>query len=130
MSIKNAARPFNIFNSISTSGTQVFTSSVTTTIYLDGFCYAVSLSGIGPTGVLEILASSDYNPQLPESGNAQNSSTAGTWFSIASVSIGIGTPSPVVFDYTPTNVPYIQCKFTSSTASGTLTGWVSAKSYG
>jgi len=127
--VKNAARPFNIFNATVSDG-QTYTSSNTAITYLDTVGYQINLGGVGPTGVLQINGSNDWNPQLPESANPQGSSQNGTWVTIASVSIGIGSPNPVFFNMNQLGHAYIQCQFVSSTASGTLSGWLVAKSLG
>lgn len=134
MSSKHAVTtPFNIFNNISVSGSAsvgaaTFTSSVTAVQYRDNVGYQVNFTG-NPTGWVQINASNDYNPQLPESGNPQNSSTNGTWVALASVSMATAS-NPIAFNLNQVPFAYIQCQFVNATASGTITGWVVAKGLG
>lgn len=133
MPTKTAALPFNIFNNISVSGSAsigaaTFTSSVTALRYLDNVGYQVNFTG-GPTGVLQVNASNDYNPQLPESGNPQNSSLNGTWVTLASLSMATAS-NPVAFNLNQVPFAYVQCQFISATASGVISGWVTAKGLG
>lgn len=130
MPVKTAGLPFNIFNQITVSGSAsagaaTFTSSITAIQYKDNIGYQVNFTG-NPVGVLQINASEDYNPQLPESANPQNSSTNGNWFTLTSVSMA-NVFSPVGFNLNQVPFPYIQCQFISGTSSGVITGWVSSK---
>lgn len=129
MPVKNIAQPFNIFNSVSVSATQTFTSSNSSVKYLDTVGYQFNLSGT-PTGVLQINGSLDYNPVLPQSADPINGSLSGTWTTIASVSVSSGTPSPVFFNMNQLGFAWIQSQFISSTATGTLSGWICGKSLG
>lgn len=133
MPVKTAALPFNIFNSVSVSGSAsaalaTFTSSVTAIRYLDNIGYQVNFTGT-PQGVLQINACNDFNPQLPESGNPQNSSKNGTWITLTSLSM-VSAVSPIGFNLNQVPFGYVQCQFLSSTASGVLTGWIAAKGLG
>jgi len=124
---------FNIFNGITVSGSAsqgaaTFTSSVTANIYRDNVGYQINFTG-SPTGVLQINASNDYNPQLPQSANPQNSSTNGTWVTLTSVSMA-NVVNPVAFNLNQVPFAFIQCQFVSATSSGVLTGWISTKSIG
>ncbi len=127
------ASVFNIFNTITVSGSAsagaaTFTSSVTSNLYRDNIGYQVNFTG-APTGVLQINASNDYNPQLPESGNLQNSSTNGTWATLTSVSMA-NVVSPVCFNLNQVPFAFVQCQFISGTSSGVITGFLSSKSIG
>lgn len=118
---------FNQFNNIST-GSGTFTSSVSGTIYRDNIGYQVNFTG-SPQGTLQFNGSNDYNPQLPQTANPQNSSTNGSWFTFASVSMA-SVVSPYALNIQNFPFAFIQCQFISSSAVGTLTGWISTKSLG
>lgn len=122
------ASVFNIFSSVSVSGAQTFTSSITANIYRDNVGYQIIFSG-SPTGTLQINVSNNYNLQQPQSGNVINSSPGGDWTTLASVSM-VNVVSPVAFNMNQVPFAFIQCQFVSSTASGTITGWISSKSLG
>ncbi len=127
------ASVFNIFNTITVSGSAsagaaTFTSSVTSNIYRDNIGYQINFTG-SPQGVLQFNGSNDYNPQLPQSANPVNSSTAGNWFTFASVSMA-NIVSPYGLNVNQFPFAFIQCQFISSTATGVLTGWISTKSLG
>jgi hypothetical protein len=131
--VKSVGLPFNIFNTVSVSGSAsigvaTFTSSVTAIQYKDNVGYQVNFTGT-PFGVLQINASNDYNPQLPESGNPQGSSASGNWVTLTSVSISTAS-SPIGFNLNQVPFAYIQCQFISGTSSGTISGWVTSKGLG
>ena len=133
MPVKTAALPFNIFNTIAVSGSAsfggaTFTSSITAVRYLDNVGYQINYTG-APQGVIQVNACNDYNPELPQTGNPQNSSQNGTWITLASLSI-VNTVSPIGFNLNQVPFGYVQCQFISSTASGILTGWIAAKGLG
>lgn len=133
MAVKNVGLPFQIFNNILVSGSAsvgvaTFTSSATAVQYKDNVGYQINFTGT-PFGVLQINASNDYNPQLPESGNPFNSSTNGNWVTLTSISISTAS-SPVGFNLNQVPFAFIQCQFISGTASGSLTGWVTSKGLG
>lgn len=133
MAHKGTSLPFNIFNTVAVSGSAsaggaTFTSSVTAISYRDNVGYQINFTG-APFGVLQINACNDFNPQLPESGNPKNSSTNGTWVTLTSVSMA-SIVSPVGFNLNQVPFAYVQAQFISGTASGVITGWISAKGLG
>lgn len=124
---------FNIFNQIAVSGSAsigvaTYTSSATSALYRDDIGYQVNFIGT-PQGVLQFNGSNDYNPQTPQSGNPQNSSGNGTWFTFASVSMNT-IVSPYALNITQFPFAFLQCQVISATSSAVLTGWVSTKSIG
>lgn len=127
------ASVFNLFNTVTVSGSNssgqaAFTSSVTSNVYRDNIGYQINYTG-SPQGVFVFNGSNDYNPQLPQSANPQNSSTNGTWFTFASASAA-NVLSPYALNINQFPFAYIQFQFVSATASGVLTGWISTKSLG
>lgn len=128
------ASVFNIFNNIAVSGSAssaaaaTFTSSATSNLYRDNVGYQINFLG-SSTGFIQINACNDYNPQLPQSGNALNSSPNGTWTTLASVSMA-NALNPILFNLNQVPFAFVQCQFFNGTASGTITGWVASKSLG
>lgn len=126
--------PFNIFSNISVSGSTsqgsyAFVSSVTGFSYQDNIGYQVDFVG-STQGVLQVSASINYNPQLPESANMLGSSANGTWFTLASISMA-NAVSPVGFNLNQVPYSFIRCEFISGTSNGTLTsGFVMSKGLG
>lgn len=127
------ASVFNIFNSVSVSGSAsvsaaTFTSSVTANLYRDNIGYQINFSG-NPVGIFQFNGSNDYNPKLPQSGDFQGSSPNGTWFTFASVSTA-NVFSPYGLNINQFPFAFIQFQFVSATSSGLLSGYISSKSLG
>lgn len=80
-----------------------------------------------PTGVVYINGSVDYNPGQPQSAGTLN---AGSWVTITSQTIGSGTAMPLLFNLNQLAMPWTQLVFTSSTSSGTISAYFTAKSLG
>lgn len=127
MPVKITAPPFNIFNNI--LGSATFTSSATSILYKDTVGYQVNFTGVS-AGTLQINGSNDYNPNLPQSADPFNASQSGTWVTLASTSIGTGTPNPIFFNMNQLGMAWIQCQYIASSGTGTLSGWIVGKSLG
>ncbi len=127
--VKEVSSQFNILGSTSVSGTTTITCSTSGIIYRDGICYHVNLSG-SPTGILQVNSSADYSPGNVQGPQGSGGARAGNWATIASISVTAATASPVIFDLSPLTMPWAQCQFISSTASGVIDIWTTAKSYG
>lgn len=133
MAGKNVTPPFKIIDSLSVSaGAVVFTSSVTSILYKDNIGLQYSIIG-NPVGTIDIQVSNDYNPGLPESAGTL---TSGTWTSVSQsapnalpVSIGSGTAS-VAINLDLSCFAWIRTQYTHSSAAGTITGYIAAKSLG
>ncbi len=124
--VKEVSPPFLIVSSVSVSGATTFTSSASGVIYRDSIGYQVNWSGT-PIGTFQINGSLDYNPGTPQSNGALN---AGSWVTITSQAVGSGTSQPVLFNLNQLAAPWTQFQFVSSTSSGTLAVYVTAKSLG
>lgn len=127
--VKEVSHQFNILGSTSVSATTTVTSSISGIIYRDGICYQINISG-NPVGILNINCSTDYSPGLPQGPQGTGQARAGNWATVASVSVLGGTPTPIIFDLSPLTLPWAQCQFVSSTGSGVIDVWTTAKSYG
>lgn len=126
---KEVSPQFNVLGSTSVSATTTITSSISSILYRDSISYQFNLSGV-PTGTININCSLDYSPGLPQSANGSGQARAGNWATIASVAVTSATASPVIFDISPISMPWIQAQFVSSTSSGVISVWSTAKSYG
>jgi hypothetical protein len=126
---KQASPQFQILGSTSVSSTTTITSSATGMLYRDSICYQINASG-SPIGTININASADYTPGNPQGPQGLQSNNAGNWASIASTSVIAGTAFPIIWDIGPISMPWTQVQFVSSTSSGVISVWTSAKSYG
>lgn len=66
---------------------------------------------------------------MPQTGNPQNSSGNGNWFTFASISMA-SVVNPYGLNISQFPFAYIQCQFISSSAVGVLAGWIVTKSVG
>lgn len=124
--VKEVSSPFLIIGSLSVSAANTYTSSASSILYRDSVCYQVNAAGV-PTGSLNINGSADYNPGTPQSTGTLN---AGNWTTITTQAIGSGTSYPVLFNLNQLAMPWTQFQFVSSTNTGTISVYVSAKSLG
>lgn len=124
--LKEVSIPFQVVASASVSAANTYTSSASNVMYKDTIGYQISWTG-DPTGIWQINGSFDYNPGQPQSGGRPN---AGTWCTIASVAAVSGMNQPVVFNMQQIVFPWVQFQFVSSTSSGVLGVWHTAKSLG
>jgi len=123
--LKEVSPPFQVVASASVSGLNTFTSSVSGVLYKDVIVYSTVYTGV-PTGYIEVQASVDYNQGIPQSAGGQNN---GSWVTIASVSVGSGTPQPIVFNLRQLGLPYTRMQFVSNTSSGVIGTHFTAKSF-
>ncbi len=133
---KEVSQVYGILTNGVMSGLSTITSSATGVIYRDTVGFQFQWTG-NPVGVFTIQESLDYNPGTPQSGGAFN---AGNWTTISfqttggsivtSIAIGSGSAQPISIRINQTAAPWIQAVYTNSTASGVLTGFVTAKSLG
>lgn len=126
---KAVSTQFQILGSVSVSATTTITSSVSGIIYRDSVCYQINASG-APQGIININASADYSPGLPQGPQGSGQANAGNWATLASISVTAATAFPVIFDLNQLSMPWTQCQFVSSTGSGVISVWTSAKSLG
>lgn len=124
-----------VFTNVAVSSTNSYTSLISQITYKDTICYQLQWSG-APVGSFKIQGSLDYNPGLPQSGGAAN---AGTWADLAitnpltgvtasSFSTTLG--SPILINLNQLGFPYIKVVYTNASSTGTLNGYLSAKSLG
>lgn len=130
MPTKMVSPPFQLCASVSMTGTDVFTSSVTGILYRDVISYQFSWTGI-PSGNFDIQGSNDYNPGLPESAGSLNN---GTWTSIPLTPVltltGSGGASNAVGNVYNSGWAHSRFAYTNSTGSGVFGAWVVSKSFG
>lgn len=139
MAQKSVSPPFQIVAPTSVSGTQVITGSVTTVLYRDSLSYQFNLSG-PVTGTIEIQASNDYSPGYPQTAGNSGAENSGNWVTIpvqnsagaitTSISVSSGSAQPVMLNLSDLGFSYARPVFTNTSSSGTVTVYVSAKSFG
>lgn len=130
--VKNVSPPYKLYNAVSVSGTGVSISSASSILYKDNIGLQFSYTG-NTTGTLDVQVSNDFNLGLPESAGTLN---AGTWTSVTQsapntlpVIVGSGTGS-IAINLNLSGFSFLRTQYTSSSGSGTLTGWIVAKSLG
>ena len=115
--------PFQVFSSITMSGTTQVISSVSTIKYVDNV--SIGLQWLGtPQGTFDVQGSVDYNEGTPQSGGGADS---GTWTTFTTTTVGSGT-NHLLYDLNQLSFPFIRTVYTNSTASGVLNGHIAGKS--
>ena len=109
------------------------TSQVTTIQFLDNLGLQLDWTG-SPVGSFQVQVSADYSQDIM--GNVLN---AGNWSPIIleyiptggtlTIATSIPTPvgSPIYVDLNQTSAPYIRVVYTSSSGTGTLNAYITAK---
>lgn len=136
---KNVTPPFQVFSASlgnqTMTGTNVLTSAVTAILYRDNVSYFVSWTGT-PNGTFQVQGSIDYNPGSPQDLGVGGAVNSGTWTTINAVDgsgntpVASGSPGQILFNLSHLSFPFIRLIYTNSSGSGTLTGWITAKSVG
>jgi hypothetical protein len=125
--LKNVAKTFPIISSVSVStpGTVVI-SSATSIQYLDNVGLQWNWSG-NPSGNMQVQASVDYNPGLPQTGQFQN----GAWNELAlTTTPSTSSGSSFYINLRQVAAPWIRTVYVHSSASGVLSSYVYSKSQG
>lgn len=126
---KEVSSQFNILGSTSVTGATTLTSSVSGIIYRDSIYYHVNYSG-APVGTFNVQVSGDYSPGGPQGPQGSGGPRAGNWTTLVASSVSAASSSPIIFDITPTSLPWSRIQFVGATSSGVLDVWTGAKSYG
>lgn len=130
MASKTVSPSFKIFDAISVSGTNAVTSSVSNILYRDAVAMQFKWTG-NPQGTVDVQGSVDYAPQLTQAGGAPDAPNSGTWTSLSfSTTPTVAGSSSLLINMTQLSFSNIRAVYTNSSGSGTLTGYVVAKSYG
>lgn len=98
------------------------TSAVTNIQFLDNIGYQANLLTGTPDGTLSVEISADYAQD-----NNGNVTHAGNWITLTSQAITAGQPSNVYFDLNQLSAPWIRLFFESSSGTGTMDAFITAK---
>lgn len=121
MSRKSNLQSFKTFASVSMS-TSV-TSSATNIAYLDNIGVQFNFSG-APVGTFQVQVSADY--QQDTQGNVTN---PGNWtaLTLSPSPAASGSPSSIYIDLNQLSAPWIRTSYTTTSGSGQLSAFVTAK---
>jgi hypothetical protein len=121
-----------LFNGASMTGSATLTSNVTNVMYRDSVAIQLQWSGT-PNGTFYVQGSLDYNPGTPQSEGGVN---AGTWTTVPVVDVNnnppvaSGSAGSILINMNQVAFPWLRVQYTNSSSTGTLTGYVGAKSLG
>lgn len=123
--LKEVSPPYLVFSSISVTAA-TYTSSATGIQYKDSVGYQFAWTGL-ITATVNINGSIDFNPGQPQSSGAVN---PGAWTTITSATIGSGTLQPLLFNLNQLAMPWTQIQCVTSSGTGIISAYVTAKSLG
>lgn len=106
-------------------GSGDLTGAVTSIQFLDNVGYQINMLDSDMTGVFDVQVSADY--QQDELGNVQN---PGNWISLPlspTATITGGDITNIYIDITQISAPYIRLIYTSTSGSGTVAAFITAK---
>jgi hypothetical protein len=113
------------------TGTAQLISAVTNIKYKDSVAIQLKWTGT-PTGTFTVDGSLDYNPGLPQSGAPPGGANNGTWTSLvlSPAPVASGAAGNILLNLNQLAFPWIRVTYTNASGTGTLTGYISAKSLG
>jgi hypothetical protein len=125
---KSVSLPYQNFTNASMTGTSTVTSAITNIMYRDSVSLELDWSGT-PTGTFSVLGSNSYNPGLPQTDGGQN---AGTWtpITLSPAPVTSGSAGSLLINMNQLAFAWLQVKYTNTSGSGILNGWIAAKSLG
>lgn len=132
MPSKQVSPPYQNFTSASMTGTATLTSSVTNILYRDNISIELDWTGT-PTGTFFIEGSNSYNPGIPQAGGGPDGpASTGTWtaLTLSPNPVAGGSASNLLINLDDLAFAWIRVRYTNSAGSGTLNGWIAAKSKG
>lgn len=120
---KNQLNQYKIVNAVS-MGADI-TSSPVNIKFLDNISIELDFTGT-PTGTFQIQGSVSYNQSVPM--NVQDN--AGFWVPITlpTSPVASGAAGQILIDMNQLSFPWIRVVYVRTSGTGTLTGWISAKS--
>lgn len=131
MASKNVTLPYLTISSVSVSGTNAYTSSVSSIQYQDVVSIQALFTGV-PQGSLEVQGSLNFKTGYPQGTGGQN---AGDWVSIVQtapntlpVTVASGS-TRILINMSQLAFPWIRVVYTNSTSTGTLNTYISTKSW-
>lgn len=137
MSQKAVSEPFQIFAAASMTGTATVNSPVSNILRRDTVAIQVQWSG-SPTGTFQAFVSIDYKPALTQT-EGFGAPNNGTWTpvpltnpltGVTSLTAPTSLGSPIMLNLNQLGQPWIYVAYVNSAGSGTLDGFMSAKSLG
>lgn len=99
--------------------------AVTCIQWLDNIGYQINMVGSTMTGVFDVEVSADY--QQDDQGNVMN---AGNWVALPlspTATVTGGAPTNIYIDVTQISAPYIRLVYTSTSGTGTVAAFITAK---
>lgn len=135
--LKEVTQPYQNFTNAVMTGTTTLTSPVTSILHKDTVQVQLQWTG-SPVGTFQIQACSDYKPALAQTPGfgAPNS---GTWSTLpvqdpttgtTYTSVPTSAGSPISVNLTQLGHTSIQVVYTNTSGTGTLNGFITAKSLG
>lgn len=99
------------------------TSAVTNIQFLDNIGVQFNFTGT-PTGTFSVEISADYEQDT--NGNVTN---AGNWVSLvlSPIPAAAGAADSIYIDITQISAPWVRAKYTRTSGTGTLNGFITAK---
>lgn len=115
-----------LFEGASMTGTSTLTSPVVQINYLDNVGVQLHFTGT-PTGTFQVQVSADH-AQDPQG----NVTVAGNWVpvNLSPAPVASGSADDIFIDLNQLSAPWMRVQYTNSSGTGTLDGWVTAKSIG
>lgn len=122
MSSRKSLRSFKIFTAGAMAGN--LTSAVSNIEFYDNIGIELVFTGT-PTGTFSVEVSIDYVQD--QNGNVTN---AGTWtaLSLGATPAATGAAGSIYIDINQMSAPWIRVKYTATSSTGTLNGWICGKS--
>lgn len=129
---KEISEPFQNFTSVTgqaMTGVATLTSIPTNIKYRDSVAIQLQWTG-SPTGTFQVEGSLDYNPGLTQTDGGAN---PGQWTPLTLTPAPVATGASgglILLNLNQLAFPWIRVQYTNSAGTGTLTGYISAKSLG
>lgn len=130
MASKSVSPSYKIYDAVPISTTTSVTSSASNILYRDAVAMQFKWTG-NPQGTVDVQGSLDYGPQLTQAGGNPDAPNAGTWTSLTfSTTPTVSGSSSLLINMSNLSFSHIRAVYTNSSGSGTLTGYIVAKSFG
>lgn len=119
------------------TGTTAIYSSISNILYKDSVGVQLQWSS-SPTGTFQILVSNDYRPSLIQS-EGFGAPNSGTWVPLAiqnpvtgvtATTFSTALGSPIAINLNQLAFAWLQVVYTNASGTGTLNGFITAKSLG
>jgi hypothetical protein len=129
--LKEISTPYQNFTNAVMSGTNTITSAVTNISYKDSVAIQLQFTGT-PVGTFSVQVSIDYRPQPSQTGDTGSPPSNGTWvpLTLSAVPVAAGSADQITIDMSQVAAPFVRVQYTNTSGTGTLNGFISAKSLG